>query len=386
MASSSRGSGVKRQNTGSAPKVRKLAEEGHEETCGFDILYEFINNQGLKHIADQILSLLDRWTLANCRLVSRAYRDYLDNERSMLLLQINHFKSYYRFNIATLREQYCGYRRQIYIDSHININNIEPEEEFDIDFIEPEEERLHLPAPLPTWEGIGVFSYFGNIKDESTLRTCLGLLREITTNCSDELREYPFIYMVKNHRHKDLKILMQSPLPILPPEDYCKQDRTACSEWPSRAFVAACKLGCGECVQIFLDHSSDKNIKINKTYIEGNTDTDMLWYDILLDQPGYKEWEIGCIEAAQINDKYKDQREDHRHTKRVLPVLLRFLANRFRNNAKDSFEDIEKSKVQNWVINEYHNYASANFDDDLLDLLDINKKNLLPAYRDRSYW
>ena len=99
---------VKRKNTVGkviAPKVRRLDEEDHEETCQFDILHEFMNNEGLKHIADQILSLLDRRSLANCRLVSRTYRDYLDNERSMLQLQIRHFKTYDRFNKVTLLEK-----------------------------------------------------------------------------------------------------------------------------------------------------------------------------------------------------------------------------------------------------------------------------------------
>ena len=107
---------TKRQNTRSkaiAPKVRKLDREDHEETCRFDILQQCMNNQGLKHIADQILSLLDRCSLANCRLVSRTYRAYLDNERSMLLLQINHFKLYDRFNAATFRDKYEDYTKYL---------------------------------------------------------------------------------------------------------------------------------------------------------------------------------------------------------------------------------------------------------------------------------
>ena len=43
--------------------------EGHEVV---DNILVFMNNQGLKHIANKILSFLDRLSFANCRLLSRS--------------------------------------------------------------------------------------------------------------------------------------------------------------------------------------------------------------------------------------------------------------------------------------------------------------------------
>ena len=81
-------------------KNRKMAAKFEEMEIAerFDILQAFMTNPGLKHIADKIFSLLDMFSLAECRVVSRTYRDYLDNERSMLQLQIRNFKSWSRFD------------------------------------------------------------------------------------------------------------------------------------------------------------------------------------------------------------------------------------------------------------------------------------------------
>ena len=63
--------------------------EGHEV---MDIVLVFMNNQGLKHIANKILSFLDRLSFANCRLLSRSWRGFIDDEIPLLHLQISHFK------------------------------------------------------------------------------------------------------------------------------------------------------------------------------------------------------------------------------------------------------------------------------------------------------
>ena len=55
-----------------------------------DILLVFMNNAGFKRIADKILSYLDSESFAQCRLVSRSWKDFIDNELSMLQLQIVH--------------------------------------------------------------------------------------------------------------------------------------------------------------------------------------------------------------------------------------------------------------------------------------------------------
>ena len=341
---------AKRKNTGGkdiAPKVGRLDGEAHEENCQFDILHEFMNNEGLKHIADQILSLLDWHSLANCRLVSRAYRDYLDNERSMLQLQIRHFKFYDRFDNVTLQEKYCYYmeelkfkgktieeRRQTYIENHEK----QPIWEF-------------------TWEQIGVFSHFESIKDEPTLRTCLSLLRDITSNRSDKLKECPFIYLTKHHRHEELKLLMASPLPMLPPADKCDDghDGDKWSVWPSRAFVVACRLGCGDCIQIFLDHYKAKDVDLE--YSDHESDS----YELC-------DW----VWAACSNDRAKGEKVDQQHKKRVVPVLVRFMA----NQPNQYIMSMNSDTVYNYLRDDCPYDRFDDFDDDVLASLRIDMSDI----------
>ena len=53
------------------------------------ILEPLILNEGLQHLPSKILRLLDTRSLANCRLVSRQFRDIIDRERQLLILQSN---------------------------------------------------------------------------------------------------------------------------------------------------------------------------------------------------------------------------------------------------------------------------------------------------------
>ena len=59
-----------------------------------DFLLVFMNNRGFKRIADTILSFLDTKYFNQCRLVCRSWKNYIDNEWSMLQLQIFHLKWY----------------------------------------------------------------------------------------------------------------------------------------------------------------------------------------------------------------------------------------------------------------------------------------------------
>ena len=59
-----------------------------------DFLSEFMNNHGLKRVADKILSFLDCHSFVKCRLVCRPWKNYIDNEWSMLQLQIFHLSKH----------------------------------------------------------------------------------------------------------------------------------------------------------------------------------------------------------------------------------------------------------------------------------------------------
>merc|ERR1711862_1030359 len=57
-----------------------------------DILLVFMDNNGLKGIAYKIFSFLDGDSLVQCRKVCRSWKNFIDNEWSMLQLQIVHLK------------------------------------------------------------------------------------------------------------------------------------------------------------------------------------------------------------------------------------------------------------------------------------------------------
>ena len=52
------------------------------------ILETWLNIPGLHHLTSNILSYLDTKSLANCRLLSKSFKDLIDNDRSMLSKQI----------------------------------------------------------------------------------------------------------------------------------------------------------------------------------------------------------------------------------------------------------------------------------------------------------
>ena len=268
-------------------------EDSEHCESAFQSLGEFMlflmGNEGLKHIADKIFSSSVTWwfsngqtftyyvigmgTLADCRLVSRAFRDYLDNHMSMLHLQIKHFRDF-----RSLDTEECGAG---------NVNS--------------------LNSPLDDWVNYGLFDYMENeVKDVSKLRTFLGLLRDIASDNSHLLIESPFKYMVNNHMHKELELLMNSPLPIYPEKRWGHWVDDV-NEWPSYIFLYACSNGCGECVQPFLDHVGDKFIDVNWTRNHLG-----------------KAMHLGksCMHAAFENDFKKGKGGEYRFKPRVLPLLL----------------------------------------------------------------
>ena len=65
-----------------------------------DFLLEFMNNNGFKQIAYKILFFLeDCKSFFLCRSVCRSWRDFIDNEWSMLQMQIYHLREVeFKFN------------------------------------------------------------------------------------------------------------------------------------------------------------------------------------------------------------------------------------------------------------------------------------------------
>ena len=213
--------GTRRNSESSEPevKVKKLEEElvsidiewqliedeGHEV---IDFFFIFMSTQCLKHIADKILSFLDRWSFANCRLVSRSLRDYIDGELPMLHLQIFH---------------YYGVRTDTAMKKSTN---------------------------------------------KSDLLMVVNIRRQFKSPCynSKKFKESPFEYMIDHHRHDDLKLLLDGPMEMTSAIVDRLDERRSSSyktDIPSSIFKYACLYGCAKCVKLFLDRTQEKKIDLN---------------------------------------------------------------------------------------------------------------------------
>ena len=201
-------------------------EEGYEV---IDMLV-FMNNQGLKHIADKMLSFLDRLSFANCRLVSRSWRDYIDGEVPMLHLQIfhlKHFKPYWS------------------------------------------DEGFYISIMLDARGDYGpVFEIMEKSTNKSDLLVFVNICRQLQSARYRTFYESPFEYLIDHHRHEELRLLLDSPMKMYSElvdslddkrmslhrynrynyhPDYIETDIL------SAIFKYACHNGCVKCLKLFLD-------------------------------------------------------------------------------------------------------------------------------------
>ena len=122
-----------------------------------DFLFVFMNNNGFKRIAYKILSFLDCKSFFQCRSVCRSWRDFIDNEWSMLQMQILHLNE--------------GVERKM---------NFE---------IEP---LIKIMKKNP---------------NKSELRVFIKMCQEMASNRTHRVYEY----MIDHHRHQELEILFKFP-------------------------------------------------------------------------------------------------------------------------------------------------------------------------------
>ena len=206
-------------------KKDQIDHDEAQENEVFDILLVFMNNAGFKRIADKILSYLNSESFAQCRLVSRSWKDFIDNEWSMLQLQIVHLT-----------------RHPV---------------DFDDD---------GKPISLLQFYQIGLnfeplIKIMEESRNKSELRVFIKLCREwlsriSLTNHKFEL-ELLFKYVVAHHRHEELKLLLHCPV------------QKEAEDWFSftRIFKFACQYGCEICVKLILDRSEDTDIELNQIFL-----------------------------------------------------------------------------------------------------------------------
>ena len=200
-------------------------EEGHEV---IDMLV-FMNNQGLKHIADKILSYLDRLSFANCRLVSRSWRDYIDGEVPMLHLQIFHHKHFKPY--LTDDGEYISRL----VDCRPNF------------------------GPL--------FETMEKSTNSSDLLVFVNMCRQLQSSRYRRFTESPFEYLIDHHRHEELRLLLDSQMEmtsdIVVQLDESMYPDVIETDIPSSIFKYACLYGCVKCVKLFLERSEEKKIDLN---------------------------------------------------------------------------------------------------------------------------
>ena len=174
----------------------------------------FMNNTGFKGIADKIMSFLDSKSFVQCRLVCRSWKNFIDNEWSMLQRQIFHLKK------------------------HPNKIDYIDDTPYPIQFI-LNEHHLNFGPLIKIME---------KSKDKSKLRVFINLCRELASDRYHLLNEDLLKCMIDQHRHQELEMLLDYPV---------QRDQNGsyygCHRSFTPTFKYACQYGCEICVKLLLD-------------------------------------------------------------------------------------------------------------------------------------
>mgnify|MGYP001456868965 CR=1 FL=1 len=155
-----------------------------------DFLFVFMNNNGFKQIADKLLSFLDCKSFFQCRLVCRSWKNFIDNEWSMLQMQIFHLKE--------------DVQNQINLEPVIKIMKKNP--------------------------------------NKSELRVFIKICQELVAKrCNFKLACHPVEYMIDHHRHQELKLLLRCPI---------QKNPNSGNNSFTRVFKYAHQFGCETCVKL----------------------------------------------------------------------------------------------------------------------------------------
>ena len=203
----------------------KNGQVDHHEELGngvIDFLSEFMSNHGFKRIADKILSALDCGSFNRCRLVCRPWKNYIDNEWSMLQLQIFHLKRH----PGEIDEDGKPYYQLL------------------------NEYMLNFGSLIKIME---------KTTNKSELRVFIQMCRELVSKrCGRRLGEDPLEYMIDHHRHQELKMLLDYPVQLNQNREYYGGQMSL-----ETVFKYACQYGCEICVKLLLDLTKDKEIDLN---------------------------------------------------------------------------------------------------------------------------
>ena len=241
------------ENTAKTRKRKVEILEDNAEIASVSVLETWIQNPGLLMLPRQILSFLDTKSLANCRVVSKSFKDFIDSDRSLLAIQSNQ----------------ALYHPFIFSSGDIENND----------------------AQNPTLKAVVL--YFQRNADSEALRKLLSSLKE-----SVECLGVYACRLLKNYwskRDHDLvQLLLRSPyIPTLAELHYACIERTGGFLPTILKFIIARKMdinkpiygspilhqvaqqsrkkGGAAKVQLLLEHAEELNLNIFATNIDGET-------------------------------------------------------------------------------------------------------------------
>ena len=203
----------------------KNNQVGHETQGNevVDILLVFMDNNGLKGIAYKIFSFLDGDSLVQCRKVCRSWKNFIDNEWSMLQLQIVHLKRQPGLIWDDDGKPFSQYADEMWVE---------------LDF-----------GPL--------FKIMEKTRNKPELRVFIKMCQEwvSVSRLSHRYHDFEYLYRkwyehtVDHHHHEILKLLL-----------HCRFS----FECFMHFFRIACQYGCEICVKLILERSEEKLNQINK--------------------------------------------------------------------------------------------------------------------------
>ena len=213
-----------------------------------DILFVFMENNGFKGIAFKIFSYLDCGSFVQCRQVCRPWKNFIDNEWSMLQLQIFHLKR--------------------------PINKIRARNIFELNPLGP------------------IIKIMEKSTNKSKLRAFINMCQELASRRCRKLLEQPLQYMIDHHRHQELEILIDYPIQKTISNyfrGYGEILRSNVSYHFTTIFKYACQYGCKICVKLLLERSEEMEIDFNSVKIKERD----------YDHYQYRH----CLHVARCNDE-----------------------------------------------------------------------------------
>ena len=202
--------------------IKEDQVDHHEAHDVVDILLVFMNNIGFKRIADKIMSFLDCESFVQCRLVCRSWKNFIDNEWSMLQLQIFHLKRH-----PNEINEY-GEPHQILLNEH----------------------WLNFGALIKIME---------KTTNKSKSRVFIKMCQELVSKRCHYLNDDILQYMIAHHRHQELEMLLD--YPVQRDQNNLYYGGHFCF---TPTFKYACQYGCKICVKLLLDLTEGKEIDFNQ--------------------------------------------------------------------------------------------------------------------------